>query len=68
MYENTFNNIEKTLRAEEGVSNELDYVEQISWVLFLKYLSDYESDRRDRSELEGKSYTPLLDDEYTWDT
>ena len=53
MYENTFNNIEKTLRAEEGVSNELDYVEQISWVLFLKYLSDYESDRRDRSELEG---------------
>lgn len=68
MYENTFNNIEKTLRAEDGVSNELDYVEQISWVLFLKYLSDYESDRRDRSELEGKSYTPLLDDEYTWGT
>lgn len=68
MYENTFNNIEKTLRAEEGVSNELDYVEQISWVLFLKYLSDYEGDRRDRSELEGKSYTPLLDAEYTWDT
>ena len=67
MYENTFNNIEKTLRAEEGVSNELDYVEQISWVLFLKYLSDYEGDRRDRSELEGKSYTPLLDAEYTWD-
>ena len=38
MYENTFNNIEKTLRAEESVSNELDYVEQISWVLFLRYL------------------------------
>ena len=67
MYENTFNNIEKTLRAEEGVSNELDYVEQISWVLFLKYLSDYEGDRRDRSELEGKSHTPLLDAEYKWD-
>jgi|SRR5215217_7899108 len=42
--------------AEEGIGNELDYVEQISWVLFLKYLHDLESDRRDQAALEGKSY------------
>ena len=42
MYENAFNSIERDLRAEEGIANELDYVEQISWVLFLKYLHDLE--------------------------
>ena len=40
MYENAFNSIERELRAEDGIANELDYVEQISWVLFLKYLHD----------------------------
>lgn len=57
MYENAFNAIEKDLRAEEGISNELDYVEQISWVLFLKYLHDLEAERRDRAELNGELHT-----------
>ena len=65
MYENAFNAIEKALRAEEGISNELDYVEQTSWVLFLKYLHDLEGERRDRAELEGKDYAPIIGDEAT---
>ena len=48
MYENAFNSIERELRNEAGIANELDYVEQISWVLFLKYLHDLEAERRDR--------------------
>ena len=67
MYENAFNTIEKNLRAEEGIANELDYVEQTSWVLFLKYLHDLESERRDEAELEGKPYTPIIDGDYRWD-
>jgi type I restriction enzyme M protein len=67
MYENAFNAIEKNLRAEEGVGNELDYVEQTSWVLFLKYLHDLESERRDRAALEGKPYAPIIDGEHRWD-
>ena len=67
MYENAFNNIEKTLRAEAGIANELDYVEQISWVLFLKYLHDLESERKDRAELEGSSYQPILSGDLRWD-
>lgn len=47
MYENAFNSIEHQLRAEEGIANELDYFEQTSWVLFLKYLPDLETERRD---------------------
>ena len=66
MYENAFNNIEKQLRAEDGVANDLDYVEQISWVLFLKYLSDYEKEREGRAELKGKTYAPLIGEVYRW--
>ena len=68
MYENAFNNIERTLRAEAGIANELDYVEQISWVLFLKYLHDLEEERKDRAELQGKAYTPILPNEQKWDS
>jgi len=67
MYENAFNAIERDLRAEEGIANELDYVEQISWVLFLKYLHDLEADRCDQAALEGKNYTPIIDGDFTWD-
>jgi len=67
MYENAFNQIERHLRAEEGIANELDYVEQTSWVLFLKYLHDLETERQDRAELDGKDYTPIIDDDYRWD-
>ena len=67
MYENAFNQIERALRAEEGIANELDYVEQTSWVLFLKYLHDLENERRDRAELNGESYQPIIDGPHRWD-
>ncbi len=67
MYENAFNQIERDLRAEDGIANELDYVEQISWVLFLKYLHDLETERRDRAELDGKDYEPIIDGDFRWD-
>ncbi|NRB17999.1 MAG: N-6 DNA methylase [Rhodobacteraceae bacterium] len=67
MYENAFNSIERDLRAEEGIANELDYVEQTSWVLFLKYLHDLENERRDRAELDGEDYIPIIDGEFRWD-
>ena len=66
MYENAFNQIERELRNEAGIANELDYVEQISWVLFLKYLHDLEVERRDRAELSGEGYTPLIDPDFEW--
>lgn len=67
MYENAFNQIERALRAEEGIANELDYVEQTSWVLFLKYLHDLENERRDRAELNGETYAPIIDGAHRWD-
>jgi type I restriction enzyme M protein len=68
MFENAFNNIDKALRAEEGTASELDYVEQTSWVLFLKYLDDLEAERADIAELEGNNYAPILDKAHQWRT
>ena len=66
MYENAFNNIERALRAEAGIGNELDYVEQISWILFLKYLQDLESERQNRAELNSETYAPLVSSGFRW--
>jgi len=37
--------LDDTLRKDVGCATELDYIEQTSWVLFLKYLDDFEVDR-----------------------
>ena len=66
MFENAFKNIDDILRKDKGCSTELDYVEQSSWVLFLKYLDDLESDREAAAVLTGEAYRPLLTPEYRW--
>ena len=66
MFENSFNNIDRALRNDEGLASELDYAEQTSWLLFLKYLADLEQEREDEAVLEGRDYTPILADEYRW--
>jgi type I restriction enzyme M protein len=45
----------------------MHYTEQISWILFLKYLSDYEAEKSNEAVLEGRSYTHVIEDEYRWD-
>lgn len=67
MFENAFNSIDKALRNDEGMATELDYAEQTSWLLFLKYLDDRESERVDEAELEGREYRPILSGEYRWE-
>lgn len=66
MFENAFNKIDNSLRAEAGTASELDYVEQTSWVLFLKYLDDLEADRADLAALEGKDYNRIIDGRHRW--
>jgi type I restriction enzyme M protein len=68
MFEQAFKNIDDVLRKEAGCTTELDYTEQTSWLLFLKYLDDLEHDRADEAALEGKKYTFILDKPYRWET
>lgn len=66
MFEQTFKNIDDILHKDAGCGSELDYVEQTSWVLFLKYLDDLERDKITSAELTGKTYTPILDAKFQW--
>lgn len=54
------------LRRDDGISGAMHYTEQTSWVLFLKFLDDYESEKEDKAILSGKKYQPVLDDEHRW--
>ncbi len=67
MFEQAFKNIDDILRKEAGCTTELDYTEQTSWLLFLKYLDDLERDKATEAELEGRRYTFLLDPTYRWE-
>ena len=66
MFEQTFKNIDDILHKDAGCGSELDYVEQTSWVLFLKYLDDLEKDKATAAELSGKTYTNIISKEFQW--
>ena len=66
MFQQTFKNIDNILWKDAGCSSELDYIEQTSWVLFLKYLDDLENSKKDEASLLGKSCNPILSDEFSW--
>jgi type I restriction enzyme M protein len=66
MFEQTFKNIDDILHKDAGCGSELDYVEQTSWVLFLKYLDDLEKDKATAAELTGKEYTPIIEKKFQW--
>lgn len=66
MFEQTFKNIDDILHKDAGCGSELDYVEQTSWILFLKYLEDLERDKATAAQLAGKTYTPIIAKPFTW--
>ena len=68
MYDQIYKRIDDTLWKDAGCGSELDYVEQSSWILFLKYLDDLEQSRAAAAELDGRTYTPIIERKYRWST
>lgn len=68
MFEQTFKNIDDILHKDAGCTSELDYTEQSSWLLFLKYLDALELDKASEAELEGKAYNFILPEIFRWDS
>lgn len=66
MFEQSFKNIDDVLHKDSGMATELDYIEQTSWVLFLRYLDDLEEDRKQEALLAGKEYKYIIDPKYRW--
>jgi len=67
MFEQTFKNIDDILHKDSGCTSELDYTEQSSWLLFLKYLDALEHDKASEAELEGRVYSFILDEAFRWE-
>lgn len=58
------NRITDILRRDDGISGAMQYTEQISWILFLKYLNDYEETQYQSAELNGEVYSYILEPEF----
>ena len=57
MFEQTFKNIDDILWKDAGCSTELDYAEQSSWILFLKWLDDYEKEKETKAKRQRRPAT-----------
>ena len=68
MFEQAFKNIDDVLWKDAGCTSELDYTEQSSWLLFLKYLDALEHDKAMAAALEGREYSYILDPSYRWES
>ena len=68
MFEQAFKNIDDVLWKDAGCTSELDYTEQTSWLLFLKYLDALEHDKATEAALDGKSYTHIFDKPFCWES
>lgn len=63
-FEQHFKRMDDILRLDPGVATAIDYIEQTSWILFLKYIDDIEQNRKIVAEMDGKEYKPILKKEY----
>jgi len=64
--QNNIDRITDILRRDDGISGAMHYTEQISWILFLKFLNDYEENKADEAILEGTDYTYVLRKDLRW--
>ena len=65
--ESKINRITDILRRDDGISGAMMYTEQISWILFLKFINDLEINKAEEAEIDGKVYTYIIDEKYRWD-
>ena len=67
MFEQVFKNIDDALWKDAGCSSELDYIEQTSWIIFLKYINDLEKENEISAELEDKEYNSIISKKFSWE-
>lgn len=60
MFEQSFKSIGNELHKDAGCSTEMDYIEQTSWLLFLKYLEDLENNRAMKAELNERAFAKCM--------
>ena len=64
--QNSISNIDNKLRNDDGTNNPIDYIEQTTWILFLRYLDQLEENKAEEAKLINKTYSFILDEKYRW--
>ena len=62
------NRITDILRRDDWISWAMHYTEQISWILFLKFIDDYEKENQQWAILNGEDYQFIIDRQYQRDS
>jgi len=65
---NKIDQVRDILRTDDGISGAMDYTQAISWVLFLKFLDDYEQQNSKEAFLENRDYKFIVDEKHRWST
>lgn len=54
------------MRADDNTKNALRYLEQLTWLLFLRQWDAMEDERELIASVDGKTYTRVIDGDYRW--
>jgi len=54
------------MRRDDGTTGVQDYMEQLSWLIFLKVFEDIEIRLEEEAKIEDNLYQPVIDPEYRW--
>src|SRR5258708_3069979 len=54
------------MRKDKGVNGDLDRLQMLTWIMFLKFLDDMEQVREAEAKVAGKRYRPSIESPYRW--
>jgi len=54
------------MRRDDGTTGVLQYMEQLSWLIFLKIFEDIEKRLEDEAKFAGREYQEMIEPKYRW--
>ncbi|MGQ9469786.1 MAG: type I restriction-modification system subunit M, partial [Nitrososphaerales archaeon] len=54
------------MRRDDGTTGILEYIEQLSWMIFLKVFEDVEKRFEDEARFAGFTYQPIIEPQFRW--
>ncbi len=54
------------MRKDKGLNGDLDRLPLLTWIMFLKFLDDLETQRETGAALAGKKFRPAIEPPYRW--
>ncbi len=54
------------LRKDKGLNGDIDRLPLLTWVMFLKFLDDLETQHEEEAALDGQPYHPIIESPYRW--